>query len=276
MRTSLWGLAGAALLWAAAAAGANELSQHAVLEQVSRVRHHEVREILADPTFVRHLRLEAVANPQVFIYLLDHPDINSALARALQIAPTRLRRVGPGRYQGDDGEWNSGTLEVLWAEGDRRVFLEQGVSRGWWFGDVAGRVIAAVDLSREGDRIRGEVEVWAKIDPGALDRLLRVVAPMLGKLLDRKLEEQFGITFRVAEHAIRDPARFCQLLAMIPDGALEERQTLASVAACPGGDGLPGTAAGIGQSTSDSSLPSASWQQIKEAAIPASRVTASE
>ena len=213
-RASPW-LAGVALLWAAAA-GANEPSQHAVLEQVAPARHDEVREILADPTFVGRLRLEAVATPQVFIYLLDHPDINTALARALQIAPTRLWRVGPGRYQGDDGEWNAGTLDVLSAEGDRRVFLEQGVSRGWWFGEVAGRVVAAVDFSGEGDRIRGEVQVWAKIDHGVLDRLLRVVAPVLGGLLDRKLEEQFGITFRVAEHARRDPARFCQLLAEIP------------------------------------------------------------
>jgi hypothetical protein len=236
-RGSSWLLAGVALLWAASAVGANDLSQHAVLKQVSPVRHNEVRDILAGPTFARRLRLEAVANPQVFTYLLDHPDINSALGRALQITPTRLWRVGAGRYQGDDGEWNSGTLEVLWDEADRRIFLEQGISRGWWFGDVSGRVIAAVDISSEGDRIRGEVEAWAKIDQGVLDRLLRVVAPMLGGFLDRKLQEQFGVTFRVAEHALRDRVRFCQLLEVISDGSLEERQTLASVAACPGAMG---------------------------------------
>jgi len=95
-----------------------------------------------------------------------------------------------------------------------------------------------VDLAREDDRIRGEVQVWAKIDHGVLDRLLRVVAPVLGGLLDRKLQEQFGLTFRVAEHASRDPARFCQVLAGTPEGSRDERQTLASVAACPGT--LPG------------------------------------
>ncbi len=232
MRTAPW-LAGLAVLWAAAA-GANEPAHHAVLEQVVSVRQDEVREILTDPTFVRRLRLEAVANPQVFIYLLDHPDITTALARILQIAPTRLWRVGPGQYQGKDGDWNAGTLEVLAADGDRRVFLEQGVSRGWWFGDVAGRVVAAVDLSSEGDRIRGEVTVWAKIDHGALDRLLRMAAPVLGGFLDRKLEEQFGITFRVAERASRDTPRFCHFLAVVPDGSREERQALASAAACPG------------------------------------------
>ena len=126
MRTPRW-LAGLVVLWAAAA-GANEPGHHAVLEQVVSVRQDEVREILADPTFVRRLRLEAVANPHVFIHLLDHPDITTALARILQIAPTRLWRVGPGQYQGEDGDWNAGTLEVLGAEGDRRVFLEQGVS----------------------------------------------------------------------------------------------------------------------------------------------------
>jgi hypothetical protein len=235
VRISLW-LAGLAFLWGAAAE-ANAPTTNAVLEQISPVRHNDVREILARPSFVRRLRLETVANLQVFIYLLDHPDINSALARALQIAPTRLWRVGPQRYQGEDGEWNSGTLEVLSATGDRRVFWEHGVSRGWWFGDVTGRVVAVVNISRDSDRIRGEVEVWAKLDQGALDRLLRMVAPVLGGFLDRKLEEQFGITFRVAELASRDPVRFCQVLAVIPDGSHDERQRLASVAACLGGGG---------------------------------------
>ena len=232
MRTSPL-LVGLALLWAAAAR-ANEPSYHAVLEQVSPDRHDEVQEILADPTFVARLQMETDASPQVFIFLLDHPDINCGLARALQIAPTRLQRVGPGRYQGDDGAWNSGTLEVLSAAGDRRVVLAHGVSRGYWFGDVAGRVVAAVSLTREGDRIRGEIVVWATVDHGVLDRLLRVVAPVIGGLLDSQLKKQYGITFRVAEHASHDTTRFCQALAVIPDGSREERQTLASVAGCPG------------------------------------------
>jgi len=221
-------------LLCAAAASANEPSPQVVLEQVSPIRQDEVREIVADPTFVAHLQMETDASPQVFIYLLDHPDINCALARALQIASNRLRRVGPGRYQGDDGAWNSGTFEVLSAKGDRRVVLAQGVSRGYWFGDVAGRVVAAVALAREGDHIRGEVKVWAKIDHGGLDQFLRIVAPVIGGLLDSQLEKQYGITFRVAEHASHDTARFCHALAAIPDGSREERQTLASLAACPG------------------------------------------
>jgi hypothetical protein len=215
-------------------AGANVSLPQAALEQFSAVQHVEVQAILASPTFVAHHRLETVAHPEVIRRLLDYPDITSGLARALHLAPTRLWRVGPGRYQGNDGEWNSGTLEVLWAEGDRRVFLEQGVSRGWWFGDVGGRVVAAMQISQEAERTRGEVEVWARIDAGVLDRVLRMTAPLLKGFLSRKLDEQFGMTFRVAEYATRDPVRFCDLLAVLSDGLFTERQSLAGVAGCPG------------------------------------------
>ncbi len=238
MRKSSRIVAGLLVLWAAAAAAATGLPREAVLERVPLARRSEVREIMADPTFVRTVHLEAVADPEVFIYLLDHPDLNSALGRGLQIAPARLARVGPGRYEGDDGEWNSGTLEVLWAEGDRRAFLEQGVSRGWWFGDIAGRVVAVTGFSREGRQLRGEVEVWAKIDQGVVDRLLRFLAPMLGGFLDHKMREQFGIAFRVAERAADDPDRFCSGLAGLAEGSSEDREELAGLAGCPRPAGL--------------------------------------
>ncbi len=39
--------------------------------------------------------------------------------------------------------------------------MERGVSSGWWFGDIEGHVVAAVAFSVEGDRVRGQVTIWA-------------------------------------------------------------------------------------------------------------------
>jgi hypothetical protein len=195
-------------------------------------RRAEVQEILADPTFNRELAFVVHANLQVFTYLLDHPDLNAALARALHIAPYEVVRSGPGQYRGADADGNAGTIEVFGAEGHERVFVERGVSSGWWFGEIGGRVVALVAFAPEADSVRGTVTVWARIDQGFVDGLLRFLKPFLGGLLDRKLKEQFSIPERVAEAAAQHPDRFCPLLGAVSDGSPEERQALAGLAGC--------------------------------------------
>ena len=226
-------IAGALLLGFAGAIHASPESPYGVLAQVPVDRRAEVEDIIAAPTFVRTLHLETFANLQVLTYLLDHPDVNATLARALGIAPYRAVRISPGRYEADDGGGNTGTIEIFGTEGAQRVLMERGVSPGWWFGDISGRVVALVAFSAEGKRLRGDVTVWARIDQGVIASLLRLLAPMLGGFLDGKLREQFGLTIRVAEDAVHGTDRFCQRLAGISDGSLEQRQTLAGMAACP-------------------------------------------
>ena len=227
-------LAGALLLGFAGAIQACPASPCQVLAQVPEDRRAEVEEVLAAPTFVRTLHLETFADLPVLMYLLDHPDVNAALARALGIAPYRAVRIGPGRYEADDGAGNTGTIEIFGTEGPQRVLLERGISHGWGFGDIGGRVVALVAFSADGERLRGDVTVWARIDQGVVAAVLRLLTPMLGGFLDGKLQEQFGLTIRVAEDAVHDTAHFCQRLVGISDRASEQRQTLAGMAACPG------------------------------------------
>lgn len=232
MRAVLWAIGGGLLLIVPAALNAGPGAPFTNLEQVPADRRAEVAEIVADPTFVRTLEFKAAADPRVFTYLLDHPDVNAALARALGIASYRVVRIGPGRYQGEDGGGNVGTIEVFGTEGTQRAVLERGVSPGWWFGDLAGRVVALVAVVPAGDRVRGRVTVWARIDQGVVDRLLRLMQPILGGFLDRKLREQFAIPFRVAEDAARDADQFCSLLAALRGGSRAGQQALAGLAGC--------------------------------------------
>jgi hypothetical protein len=202
-------------------------------------RRPEVGEVLANPTFVRGVNFEVFADLQVYTYLLDHPDLNAALARALGIAPYEVLRIGPRQYRGKDGNGNAGTVEVFSADGHERAFLERGVSSGWWFGEIGGRVVALVAVAPEEESVRGTVTVWARIDQGLVDRLLHLLEPMLGGFLDRKLREQFNIAVRVAEAAAQHPNEFCPLLRTVSGDSSEEWQALAGLAGCWRAEGYP-------------------------------------
>lgn len=232
MRSRVGALSVLLLVSFAAALSASPGVPPSLLALVPADRRPEVGEVLANPTFVRGLDFAACADLQVYTYLLDHPDLNAALARALHIAPYEVVRSGPGQYRGADADGNAGTIEVFGAEGHERVFVERGVSSGWWFGEIGGRVVALVAFAPEADSVRGTVTVWARIDQGFVDGLLRFLKPFLGGLLDRKLKEQFSIPERVAEAAAQHPDRFCPLLGAVSDGSPEERQALAGLAGC--------------------------------------------
>ena len=196
-------------------------------------RGAEVAPIVADPTFVRRLEFQVRADVGVYTFLLDHPDLNAALARPLGIARYEVVQVGPGKYRGHDGAGNTGTVDVFSAGGPARAFLERGVSPGWWFGDIGGRVVALVAFSAEGGSVRGTVTVWARIDRGVVDLLLRLLKPVVGRFLDRKLREQFTVAAGVAEAAAQHPDRVCPLLGTGAGELAEERQALARLAGCP-------------------------------------------
>lgn len=72
MGARLWLVVGFAMLGMAGVAFAGGLLSEAVLQPLPPDRRNEVREIVADSTFVRALDLEAVADLHVFAYLLDH------------------------------------------------------------------------------------------------------------------------------------------------------------------------------------------------------------
>ncbi len=226
------------VLFAAALSASTGVSQK-LLMLIPGDRRPEVENILGNPTFVRTLDFTVPADMQVYTYLLDHSDLNAALAKSLGIAHYEVVRIGPGHYRGTDGNGNVGTIEVFRDEGHERVFLERGVSSGWWFGDIGGRVVALVDYTLESERVRGTVTVWARIDQGVVDHLLRALRPMLGGFLDRKLREQFAIPTRVAEAAAQHPDQFCPLLGAVSEGSSDERQALSGLAGCwraePGG-----------------------------------------
>lgn len=232
MRFRVGALSASLLVFFAAALYASPDLPARILALVPGDRRAEVGEIVANPTFVRVLEFEARADLRVYTYLLDHPDLNAALGRALGIASYRVVHIGPRQYRGNDGSGNVGTIEVLSDEGQERAFMERGLSPGWWFGEIKGRVVALIGFSSEGERVRGTVTLWARIDQGFVDRLLRLLEPMVGGFLDWKLREQLSIAFRVAETASQHTGQFCPLLGELSGDSPDERQALAGLAGC--------------------------------------------
>lgn len=111
-------------------------------------------------------------------------------------------------------------------------------SRGRYVGRLLGTItgVALTDLHFEvqDGYVAQRLTAWVVIENRFAAMLARLLIPLFGQVADRKLQEGFRVTARVAEWAASRPAEFCQWLGGEPFSA-ETRQPVLAAARCRAG-----------------------------------------
>ena len=193
----------------------------------------DIERIWTRPTIKRQIEGERAQAPlDLYVALIDTPEIATALARHLQLARYEVKRLGPERFHVDDGYYAQGEYQVLVRERGRRVMFSRGRHTGRIIGTITG--VALTDLqfeAREG-HVAQRLTAWVLVENRFLAVVARVLIPLFGQAADRKLQEGFRVTARVAEWAAAHPPEFCEWLDRQPFPA-DARQTVrAPVRAC--------------------------------------------
>jgi hypothetical protein len=177
----------------------------------------EVERIWTRPTITRHIQGErAVAPLDVYAALIDAPEVATAAARHLQLARYDVQRLGDDRFQVDDGSGAQGEYQVLARERGRRVMLSRGRHTGRLFGTITGVALTEIQFEARDGHVAQRLTAWVLIENRFVAVLARVFVPLFGQVADRKLQEGFRVTARVAEWAAARPAEFCEWLGAQP------------------------------------------------------------
>jgi len=185
----------------------------------------------------------------VFLYFLDHPDFAAAVARALKVAQYRVEPRTDGTYWGDDTRGAKGIFEVVYADPHKRVVHAQGTYDTKWLPTVYARLVLVLDFEHrhEADgqsRVTSDLKGYLRVDNPFLNVLARLVGPIVGSAVDRKVARTFGIAAKVSEQAYDDPEGFLQVLreaADIDPGHLSALAARLGQAAGSHPDASPGT-----------------------------------
>lgn len=195
----------------------------------------EVERAWRQPTLVRSAAAEPVpVRLERYLAFVDAPDITAAAARHLGLAPYEVEALGEDWYRADDRDGATGVYRVLVRDGGRRVVLSWGTHRGSLLGTIRGHALSVMSFEASGEGTVPRLTAHVVIDHPVASRLARLLAPLFGGLVDRKLTEGFRVTARVAEWALADPARFCAWLAGAPLPAHRRLAPPAGVPVCPG------------------------------------------
>ena len=206
-----------------------------------------LRDVIDHAAFRRAVQgLTFRSREPVFLYFLDHPDFAAGVARALEVAQYRVERWPGGAYWGDDARGAKGIFEVVYADPHKRVVHAQGTYDTKWLPTIHARIVLILEFEhRNGahgqSHVITDLTGHLRVDNPFLDVLARLVGPIVGSAVDRKVVRTFGIAAKVSERAYDDPAGFLGALRNAPD---VDRRHLATMAA------LLGQADGSHQETS--------------------------
>ena len=175
-----------------------------------------------------------VARPDVFEFLLDHPEFATHVTRALKLARYRIWRGPDGGLWLDDGWGVVGQFSIVYSTSGTRVVYAQGQYQSGLLPSIRGQAVVVIEygLSPAADRrslISPAVTGFVRLD----SRIVALAGKLAGSVATAKAEKEarrFVKLFARASRAIEDnPAHVLERVqqrADVPAGDLEEFRRL--------------------------------------------------
>ncbi len=177
----------------------------------------EIEEIVRRPSFSRKVTgFRFLSNAAVYEYLLDHPDVATAVARALRRSKYRIEREGLSYRAQDYADFDgtrtrgmNGHFVVVYADTGKRVLFVWGTYTTVLF-TIRARAVLVLDYhhrSEDGETYaETDLYSYVHIDHPVLDLVVRLLRPILSKAMDKKIRKTLKLAAEISEAAYRDPA----------------------------------------------------------------------
>lgn len=162
-----------------------------------------------------------VARPEVFVYLLDHPEFATHVTRTLRLARYRIWREPDGLWL-DDGWGVVGRFSVVYAGNGTRVMHARGRYKPWFLPAIQGQAVVVIEYVAEPAAdgksvIKAAVTGFVKLD----NPLVEMIGKLLSAAATAKAEKEAHQLVKVFSRTTRaidsDPGGVHELLRQRPD-----------------------------------------------------------
>ena len=162
-----------------------------------------------------------VARPEVWEYLLDHPEFATHVTRALKMARFRIWHEGADLWV-DDGWGVKGQFTIVHAERGMRVLYARGQYEQKILPEIRGQAVGTLEYAFRQDEagrtvVATSASGYVQVDSRVLNALAKVAAPMVQAKADKEAGYLLRTFARVSRAIEEDPARVYQLVSARPD-----------------------------------------------------------
>jgi len=164
--------------------------------------------------------------PEVFEYLLDHPDFASHVTRALGLARYRIWRASDGLWL-DDGWGTRGTFTLIYAARGLRLYHARGAFDQRFLPEMRGEAVAVFEYDFTSDAagrtlVASRATGYLQIDNKFLRALGKVAAPFVQAKADQETGQLLRVFARASRAIEENPGEVYQKVSARADVPRQE------------------------------------------------------
>jgi len=157
---------------------------------------------------------------EFFEYLLDRPVLLAALVDRLKLGSYKFTVKGDRQYWVDDGEGTQGLLMLVYRDETTRIYHLDGFHEGRVLPLVKAKAVVflrlAPGVTPEGDpSVESRLVAYTKLKDSFLSALVRMLRPLVGGTVTRKLSHGFDVTIQLGNLIAQDPDRVAREADML-------------------------------------------------------------
>jgi hypothetical protein len=197
----------------------------------------KVRSVLSNITVFRRLPVRVVdCDPDLYLFLVRHPDVVVNTWRALKISQLQLTETSPNKFTMKEVSGTTADLEVLYKNHDTHILYAEGNYEGGLIKrTVKGRAIFVLKTGyvRETDNryyITSRLDAFLSVDPGAVELVTKTIQPIIGKIADNNFYQTISFVSSLSRTIELNSPAVQRMALQLPDVRPEVRDEYASLA----------------------------------------------
>lgn len=175
--------------------------------------------------------VQTPVTPQLYEYLLDRPPLIAALTERLGLGTYQFTARDLNQYWVNDVEGTQGLLTLVYQDPTHRIYHIDGYHEGRIFPMVRAKAamfmtILPVTTTEGLPAVQTWLMAYTRLDASLLAGLVRLLRPLVGEAVTRKLSRGFDVTNQLGTAIAQDRERVAQQASLVPWLSTTELQTL--------------------------------------------------
>jgi hypothetical protein len=208
------------------------------LAQLSPEARQRANAVIDNISVFRRLPVvQCEADPRVFRFFTENPDMAVAVWQAMGISELTLKADGPGRYTTDSGDGSAGVITVLYRTEREQLILCEGLFKS----PVLPKAIQARSLmhlkvdsaqnSAGANLSTCRADVYVSFPSNAIEAAVRTITPVSNRIADRNFHE-VAMFIRMMHVAMtKQPGWVEQIVGQMEGVTPQQREALLNLTA---------------------------------------------